>query len=465
MENTKLSRKLTFSEALCRYFRDCWEIIKLGLPVLVSQIGMIVVGFADNIMVGHYSTDALASASFVNNLFNLPIFCAMGFSYGLTPIIGALFTQGNHDRIGKTVRAGVAINLLVSLLLIVVMGIVYILLPKLGQPEELLPIIRPYFLIYMIGMVPICLFNVFAQWSYGIRNTAMPMWIMLAANVINVAGNYILIFGHFGAPELGLTGAGLATFTSRIFSALVIAYYFFHSKAYRSYSAGYHNGHPGSDVYRLVVKMSWPIALQMSFETACFSGCAIMCGWLGAIEMAAYQIIIIVGTLGFCIYYAMATGVSVLVANEAGLNNPAGMQRHAFAGYGVIMACCLMSSLFFSLGSEHVMKIFTDDPAVLAAAVGVIFPLVLYQVGDATQINFASCLRGSGNVKPMMWIAFVSYMIIGIPSSYLLAFTLKLGLFGIVLSFSCSLFIAAALFLYFFLTTLRSTAPQPRPKE
>lgn len=445
------------------YLNDCAKIFRLGLPVLVSQIGMIVVGFADNIMVGHYSTDALASASFVNNLFNLPIFAALGFSYGLTPLVGALFTNGRPDKIGQVLRAGVLVNIVVSLLLIAVMGGVYLNLPRLGQPDHLLPIIRPYFLIYMCGMLPICVFNAFAQWSYGIRNTAMPMWIMLGANLLNILGNYILIYGNFGAPELGLTGAGISTLFARVLTAVIICGVFFRASRYREYAEGYRKLKPEKETYGNVIRMSWPVSLQMSFETAAFSGCAVMCGWLGAIEMAAFQIVVVVGTLGFCIYYAMATAVTVLVANEAGRNDARGMRRKAMAGYGVILTACIMSSLFFGLGSSHVMKIFTDDAAVLAAAVGVIIPLVLYQVGDATQINFASALRGTGNVRPMMWIAFISYILVGLPASYLLAFTFGMGLYGIVLSFSCSLFMAAALFLYYFLRTVNRAARVSRP--
>lgn len=443
---------------LRRYFADCWKILRLGFPVLVSQLGMILVAFADNIMVGHYNTAALASASFVNNLFNLPIFGALGFSYGITPLVGALFTNGRADRIGRIVRAGVGINIVVSLLLIGVMGILYLNLHRLGQPEELLPVIRPYYLIVMAGMVPVCIFNVFSQWSYGIRNTSMPMWIMLGANAFNILGNYLLIYGHWGLPELGLTGAGISTLTARIISMTVICGVFFRRAAYRDYAEGYRAGRPDGENYGNVFRMSWPVSLQMSFETAAFSGCAVMCGWLGAIEMAAFQIVVVVGTLGFCIYYAMATSVAVLVANESGRNNAAGMRRKAFAGYGVILACCICSSLFFALASGDFMSIFTEDAVVLAAAVGVIVPLVLYQVGDATQINFANALRGTGNVRPMMWIAFFSYIVVGIPASWLLAFPLGLGLYGIVLSFSCSLFMAAALFLIFFLRTVRKRA-------
>lgn len=437
------------------YLRDCAKIFRLGLPVLVSQLGMIFVGFADNIMVGHYSTEALASASFVNNLFNLPIFAAMGFSYGLTPLIGALFTNGRDDKIGQVLRAGVVVNLIVSLLLILIMTTIYINLESLGQPEHLLPTIRPYYLIVMAGMLPVCIFNTFSQWSYGIRNTSMPMWIMLGANILNIVGNYILIYGKCGAPEMGLTGAGISTLTSRILTAIIICLVFFCNKKYSGYAAGYLAKRPDLDLHIHVAKMSWPISLQMSFETAAFSGCAVMCGWLGEIEMAAFQVVIVISTLGFCIYYAMATSVAVLVSNEAGRNNEIGMKQKAFAGYGVILVACVISSSFFGVCAKHVMGIFTEDATVLATAIGAIIPLMLYQVGDATQINFSNALRGTGNVSPMVWIAFVSYILVGLPASYIFAFTLGLGLYGIVLSFSCSLFLAAALFLYFFLRTVK----------
>lgn len=447
------------SFSLRTYLDDCGRIFRLGLPVLVSQVGMIVVGFADNIMVGHYSTAALASASLVNNLFNLPLMCAMGFSYGLTPLVGALFTGGDHHKIGRTVKAGLQVNMLVGLLIMSIMTAIYLLLPKMGQPAELLPIIRPYFLIMIAGILPICIFNVFAQWSYGIRNTALPMWIMLAANALNILGNYLLIFGHDGMPEMGLTGAGISTLFSRTFCAMVMMTIFLRQPEFRPYAIGFRQPlRPRERMRRKVAAISWPIALQMSFETAAFSGCAVMCGFLSVTDMAAFQIITIVGTLGFCFYYAMGTAVSVLVANEAGRGDLPAMRRKAMAGYGVILSICFCSSLLFALGSRPLMHLFTDDSAVLAAALSVVFPLILYQVADATQINFANALRGTGNVRPMMWIALVSYILVGLPASWILAFPLHLGLYGIVLSFTISLLLAALLFLTTFLRTL----PAPR---
>ncbi len=174
-----------------------------------------------------------------------------------------------------------------------------------------------------------------------------------------------------------------------------------------------------------------------------------------AVSLASFQIIVITGTLGFCIYYSMGSAVSVLVANAAGLNDRPGMRRIAFAGYHIILALATVSSLVFIFFERQMIHAFTEDPVVIAAAVTLIVPLVVYQLGDATQITFANALRGTSQVMPMIWIAFVSYVVFGIPATYIFAFPMGLGTYGIILSFSVSLFIAAALFLYFFMRATR----------
>lgn len=440
---------------LKKYFADYATIIRLGLPILVGQLGMIVVGFADNIMVGRYSTEALASASFVNNLFNVAIFCCIGFTYGLTPIVGAYFSQKRFSDIGETVRAGLVLNIIFTVTVMAVMAIIYANIHRLGQPEELLPLIRPYFLIYLMGMLPVSVFNVFAQWSYGVKNTKLPMWIILGSNVINIIGNYILIFGHFGAPELGLVGAGISTLVARVLCPLAIIYCFTSFKHNRVYVHGFRRSHVNGRALSKIWKISIPISMQMTFESGSFTMAAVMTGWISAIDLAAFQIVVIIGTLGFCIYYSIGSAVTILVANEAGRNDRNAMRRVAWSGYHVLLALTVVSSTIFILFGKTLMHAFTDDPAVLALSATLIFPLVLYQAGDATQITFAGALRGTSKVMPMLWIAFVSYVIIGIPATYILGFTMEYGTYGIILSFSVSLFVAAGLFLAFFLKATR----------
>lgn len=441
---------------LLRKYKDNYvSIIRLGLPILIGQLGMIIVGFADNIMVGQYSTEALASASFVNNIFNVAILACIGFTYGLTPLVGALFSQKRYDTIGAILRNGLFLNTVFSLIILGIMTILYFNVDRMGQPEELLPLIRPYYLLYLAGLIPISVFNVFAQWAYAINRTKMPMWIILIANIANVIGNYMLIYGVWDCPELGLTGAGISTLFSRVLSMVCILAVFFGFKEYRKYREGFTQNHISKLHLAQINRTSWPVALQMAFETGAFSLSAIMAGWLGKIPLASFQVMLIVGTLGFCIYYSFAASVSVLVSNAAGLNDNAKIRRISFAGFHILIAIATISSLVFIIFGETLIRAFTDDTAVIITSLSLIFPLVLYQYGDATQINFANALRGTSNVMPMLWIAFVSYIIVGLPSTYLLAFTFGLGLYGIFLSFSVSLFLAATLFIYFFMRTTR----------
>ncbi len=427
------------------------ELIVLGLPILVGQLGTIVTGFADNMMVGHYSTDALASASFVNNVFNMANLCSIGFTYGITPLVGAMFAARDFMRIGSITRLALRLNIIYTLALCLIMTVLYFNIEHLGQPVHLMPILKPYYLLVLGGLLPISIFNVMAQWSYAINNTSMPMWIILGANVLNIIGNYILIYGHFGAPELGLSGAGISTLISRILCAAVLLGIFLASRRFSAYRGGFISPRRRPGDIRLLWRTSLPVSLQMTFETGSFTIAAVMVGWLGAVPLAAYQILIVMGMLGFCVYYSIGSAIAVKVSNAAGCADHHAMRHMAWAGYHIMLMMMAIATITFIFFGRNIMAAFTDDPAVLTLAVSLIFPLVLYQLGDATQVTFANALRGTSHVMPMLWIAFISYMVIGIPATYILCFTAGLATYGVILSFSVSLFLAGALFLYFFL--------------
>lgn len=428
---------------------------------MVSQVSLIIVGFADNIMVGHYSTQALASASFVINVFNLVVFCGMGFSYGLTPLVGALFASGKRRDIGRLMRAGLRANVIVGVLLSAIMLVLYFFLDRLGQPSELLPLIRPYYLIFLLSVIPMMVFNAFAQWSFAVKNTSMPMWILLGCNALNIVGNYMLIYGNWGAPELGLTGAGLSTLLARVLAPVAIMLIFLYRAENREYRLGFAEAaRVPAGMMRKVVKTSWPVSLQMTFETGSFSFCAVFAGWLGTLSLASFQVVLVVSTLGFCIYYSIGTAIAVLVANATAAGARA-VRRVAVDGYMLMLCFAALSSAVFVLFARDLMGLFTEDAAVMALAASVVFPLVLYQLGDATQITFANALRGTSNVMPMLWIAFVSYICVGLPTAWALAFPCGMGIYGIILSFSVSLFMAAALFVWQFFKTAKNEIPDP----
>ena len=197
--------------------RSLSELLHIGAPIILGQLGIITVNFADNIMVGKYHTDALASASFVNNIYSVFFVLGMGFTYGLTPLISSSFAQGDQPRIGRLLRHSSLLNLWVGGALTLVLLGIYALLGLFNLPEHLLPQVRSYFILQLISFVVFMASGALKQFFDGIGRTKVPMWIILTSNALNIVGNYLLIFGKFGAPELGLFGAGLSTLISRVY--------------------------------------------------------------------------------------------------------------------------------------------------------------------------------------------------------------------------------------------------------
>ena len=213
-------------------------LVRLGFPIVVGQLGVIILGFADTLMIGHHSTEELGAASFVNNLFNLCIIFSTGFSYGLTPVVGALYGNRRFPEAGQALLCSLVANALVAVLLTLIMGGLYFNIGRLGQPEELLPLIRPYYLVLLTSLLFVLLFNGFKQFTDGITDTKTAMWLLLGGNALNIAGNYILINGKLGLPELGLLGAGLSTLFSRIVMVVAFALIVWRSRRFARYRVG-----------------------------------------------------------------------------------------------------------------------------------------------------------------------------------------------------------------------------------
>ena len=421
-------------------------LFKLGIPIVIGQLGMIVLGFADTLMVGHHSTEGLAAASFVNNMFNLVIIFATGFSYGLTPIVGRLFGTGKAKEIGCTLKNALWANGAIAILLSVCMGILYLNIHRLGQPEELLPLMRPYYIVLLVSLLFVMLFNAFKQFADGITDTKTAMWILIGGNALNILGNWILIYGHFGFPEMGLLGAGIATLASRIAMLVAFGIIFLTAKRYRIYKEGFSEGKLNRKDFTELNKLGWPVGLQMGMETASFSLATIMVGWLGTLALAAHQVMLTVGQLGFMMYYGMAAAVAVRVSNFHGQKDTESVRHAANAGFHIIlgMAACVSIPLF--LLRNEIGGWFTDNDEVTLMVAGLILPFIIYQVGDGMQCNYSNALRGIADVKPVMYIAFIAYFLISLPSGYLFGFVFDWGLTGIWFSFLFGLTSAGLMF-------------------
>ena len=410
-------------------------LISLGLPIVIGQIGVIVLGFADTLMIGHHSTIELGAASFVNNVFNLVIIFSTGFSYGLTPIVGGLYGTHQYASAGQALRNSLLANLLVAFLLTIGMTVLYFNVGNLGQPEELIPLIKPYYLVLLASLVFVMLFNGFKQFTDGITDTKTAMWILLGGNTLNIIGNYILINGKLGFPELGLLGAGISTLFSRIMMVVVFALIVLRGRRFIRYRIGFSRMGWSLPVFKKLNALGWPVGMQMGMETASFSLSVVMVGWLGTLALASHQIMLTISQFTFMMYYGMGAAVAVRVSNFKGQGDGQNVRRSAYAGLHIILCMeVVLLGIVFALRGQ-VGGWFTDNAEVSGMVAALFFPFLIYQFGDGLQINFANALRGISDVKPMMIIAFISYFIISLPVGYLCGFVFGWGLTGVWMAF------------------------------
>lgn len=429
---------------------------------MIGQLGIIVVGFADNIMVGHHHTDELSAASFVNNLFNLAILFGMGFSLGLTPVIGRLISQNQVAKAGQTLRCSLAVNLALGVVLTLLMLIPYFFVDRMGQPDYLMPLIKPYYLIQLSGLGVIMLFNSFKQFADGMMDTKTPMFILLSGNLLNIAGNYILIFGHFGAPELGLEGAGISTLISRIFNVVAFVAVFAVAKRYSRFRDGFRRLKTSWEDRRQLIRLGLPVAFQMGMETGAFNLSVVMMGWVGAAALAAHQVVGTFTTIGFMLYYGIGSAITILISNNRSNENVATIKEITRSGAVIITVLSVSIVVLMGALRNHIGFIFTDSPEVNALVALLVLPTMAYQVSDGLQIAYANALRGLEDVKPMAGIAFISYFLICLPVSYLLGFVFHWEAVGVWWGFPIGLTVAALLFFLRFRYTVKRISFQEK---
>ena len=446
------------SDQAITYGRHLHALATLGIPIIVGQLGSIIQGLADTVMVGRFSAHSLAAAGFVNNIMVLVLIFALGYSYAITPVIGPMHARGEFGNAGKALKAGLQVNGALGMALFLLMGTLYFFLGHMGQPEELLPEIRPYYAIVALSIPVQSLFNAFKQFFDSIGNTRAPMWIMTCANLFNIAGNYLLIYGIGPFPRLGLLGAGISTTLSRILMLAAIYGIFISDGKYKRYRSGFHAKGGTAGMRRLLHRLGRPLALQMGMETASFSLCAVMQGWMGAAPLAAHQIMTAVGSTCFMVYYGIGAAVAIRASHFHGVNDIRNVRRSSLAGCLMILATGLALAVTISTFIADICALFTDDTDIRRIAVSLTLPFVLYQLGDGLQTNFANSLRGIADVRPLMRYAFLCYIVVSLPLSYLLGFTFHGGPAGIWMAYPVALTLAGTLYCRRFLRKTRAAA-------
>jgi MATE family, multidrug efflux pump len=400
------------------------ENLKLAIPVMLSNLGHVLMGFTDNIMVGHVNSTSLAAAGLGLVIFNVLLLFGIGVSYAITPLVAEANGSKNEHRIVLIVKHGLVINVVNSLFLAACVFFGKNLLYKINQPQEVVALSIPFLSIITYSLIPVLIFQTFKQFAEGLSLTRVALIVMIGANIVNIFLNYVLVYGHLGFPALGLNGSAWATFFSRIFMAVAIIAYVYHHRIFRAYRAVFSFGDYSGKLFSKMLNLGIPSGVQFIFEVAAFDFSLVMMGWLGSGMLAAHQIAINLATISYMTTAGLAAAAAVRVGFFLGGNDFKNLRIAAYSllimAIGVM--CCW--ALLFIFARTLLPELYVDDLAVIPIAASLLVIAGFFQLADGIQVVCVAALRGLQDVKIPSVFILVSYWVIGLPLGYYLAFHL-----------------------------------------
>lgn len=424
--------------------------LRLAWPIVLGQLGQVSVNIIDNLMVGQLGTIPLASISLAISIFVIFFVVGMGLSVALQPLVSEADAQGNAQICSYSFKHSFVINTVFSILSILLVegGIHWI--HSLGQEAAVVHGAIPYLRISMYSMIPFMWFQAFKGLSEGLSETRAPMIAMLIGNLINIILNYMLIFGEWGAPEMGLKGAAYATFISRvgmfILLFLLMRYWKKDSpKRLWNYILNVDPWHYSMAYFRKVLRLGIPSSLQMLFEVGAFAAAAIMMGVLGSTEQAAHQIVINVVSTTFMICLGISVAATVRVGNALGRKDRAGMRSAGAVALLQVLLFMILTAISILFLRFIIPAWFIDEQAVIEIAASLLLVSAVFQISDGVQVAAIGALRGMQDIWWPTMITFFAYIMVGLPFSYLAAFSWEMGHIGIWIGLLLGLSLSAAL--------------------
>lgn len=415
-------------------------------------------------MVGQTGKLPLAAVSVGVSVTTVLMVLGLGISMGAVPRVAAANGRGDKDALGHLLVGTIWLNTLVGVLLAGLSQLLPLAMPHLHQAPEVVALATPWVRVVGLSLLPLMVFQGFREWAEGLGLTRQAMQLSILGNVVNALLCYALIFGHFGAPTMGLMGAAWATLIARVIMAALMAQFVLRAKdlqAKRPAEAATWL-RPGLAELRGQLALGLPIGVQMMFEVGAFATSALMMGWLGVTTQAAHQIAINVASVTYMAASGIASAATIRVGSLRGAGDLAGARQAGFAAYWLAFGFMCTMGLLLVLLRQVIPPLYNTDPAVVAQAATLLAIAAGFQVSDGLQVVGLGALRGLEDVKVPSVVALLAFWAIALPLGYYLGFELKMGAPGVWLGLLTGLSIVAVVLLLRF---RRQSGPGQAPRR
>ncbi len=436
---------LVYTMVLSNYTKEFKYNLKLALPVMLGQLGHVMVGLVDNLMVGRLGAAELAAISLGNSLIFIALSLGIGFSFAITPLIAEADGEKNMDSGRSIFHHGMILCGINGLVLAVLIFLAKPILYSLNQPPEVVELAIPYLEIVAFSMIPLMLFQGFKQFADGLSQTKYAMYATLVANVVNIIFNYVLIYGVWIFPRLELVGAALGTLISRVFMLIFIYLILKNRKKFMPYFIWSKREHLSNSIFKRLINLGLPTALQMFFEVVLFTISIILAGMLGTVSQAANQIALNLASMTFMIAVGFSVTATIRVGNQKGKRNFTELRRIAFSIFLMVLLIQTLFALGFIVTKELLPSFYIDHAEVISIASTLLIIAAIFQLSDGLQVVFLGALRGLQDVMIPSWICFVAYWLVGFPICYYLGKEQAMGAVGIWIGLFAGLTVAAVM--------------------
>ncbi|APY07579.1 MATE family efflux transporter [Winogradskyella sp. J14-2] len=439
---------------LSNYTKEFQYNLKLASPVMLGMLGHTFVSFVDNVMVGQLGSAELAAVSLGNSFIFIAMSLGIGFSTAITPLVAEADTEQNFVKGKSAFKHGFFLCTVLGVLLFLVTLLSKPLMYVMDQPAEVVELAIPYLDLVAFSLVPLIVFQAFKQFSDGMSLTKYPMYATLVANILNVAINYVLIFGKFGFPQMGIVGAAVGTLVSRFTMLFFLWWLLAKRHRSRAYVTNIKFFKLSKQPLKKLTNLGLPSAMQMFFEVAIFTAAIWLSGLLGKNAQAANQIALNLSSMTFMVAMGLSVAAMVRVGNQKGLKDYKNLKRIAESIFFVGFIFAVIFALLFVIFHKALPELYVDldDPAnamdtaeVVKIAATLLLASAVFQISDSLQVIALGALRGLQDVKIPTIITFISYWVIGFPISYYLGKEDAYGSLGIWLGLLAGLSAAALL--------------------
>ncbi|MDG1052587.1 MAG: MATE family efflux transporter [Flavobacteriaceae bacterium] len=439
---------------LSDYTKEFHYNLKLAFPVVLGMLGHMFVSFADNVMVGQLGAAELAAVSLGNSFFFIAMSLGIGFASAITPIVAEADSAKNPVGVKNALKHGLILCGLLSGILYSLMLLAKPVMRNMDQPLEVVDLAIPYLDIIAISIIPLVIFEALKRFSDGLSNTKHPMYATIVANIINVAINYLLIFGSFGFPKLGIIGAGIGTLISRVIMVIFLWIIFTKNKRFKLYVTEIKFKITNIKIFKKITDIGLPSAFQMLFEVGIFTAAIWMSGVLGKNYQAANQIAFNLSAMTFMVGIGLGVAATIRVGNQKGLFDFVALRKIAFSIFLLTVLIEIIFALMFFilkdwlptlyLDTENISKTIENGEVILIAS-KLLLIVALFQIFDGLQVVILGALRGLQDVKIPTLITFIAYWLIGFPICFYLGLYTPLKSIGIWIGLLISLAVSSIL--------------------